>query len=222
LLSASVLASSNRLFTGYWGPVGLMRSNGLLHLSADFAGLETSNSVLQVFRSNVLSGAIYGASGTILGTLAETNPLVTGWAVTTQSLSFSIAEPTRVAGYDGTMLEGDRFEFAPHASSARIGYIHSSHVLAQGTPSFTIVSEVTEEARLPEPRIQMERVASGLMVSWPYLGGFYALVRTNLTGEPLTYLYPEYKDFTSYVVLNPTNSMEFISLRHYYWYYSRP
>ena len=223
LLSASGWGTtSNRDTEVYSGPVGLTRSNGLLHLSADFSGLDTSNSVLKVFRSNVFSGSIYGSNSTAIATLAETNPLVTGWVVRTQSVSISIAEPTRVTGHEGTILEGDRFEFAPVASPLRVRYFYSSHFFAQGPTACTITSEATEEPRFPEPRIEIERVPTGLLVSWPALGGYYALVRTNLATEPTEALYPQYNDFRSYVLINPTNAAGFISLRHYYWYYSTP
>lgn len=223
LLSASGWGTiSNRGTELYSGPVGLTRSNGLLHLSADFSGLDTSNSVLHVFRSNVLSGSIYGSNSTAIATLAETNPLVTGWAVTTQSLSISIVEPTRVTGHEGTILEGDRFEFAPVGSPLRIRYFSTSHFLALGMSGCTITSEATEELRLPEPRLEIERVPTGLLVSWPALGGYYAVVRTNLAKEPTAIFYPQYNDPRSYVVIDPTNAVQFISLRHYYYYYSMP
>jgi len=120
------------------------------------------------------------------------------------------------------VLEGDRFEFAPDQSYPRMACITDAPLLAQGVTSFTIVSEVTEEAPVPEPRLQIERTPTGLVVSWPYLGWFYAVMRTNIASEPTEYFAPLYRDFTSYFELSPTNDAGFISLRHYFYYYSRP
>jgi hypothetical protein len=223
LLSASGKASDGP-FDRYWGPVGFTRSNGVVHLFADVSGFSTSNSVLRVFRSNVLSGVIHGVSGRPLATLAETNPLVTGWEATASSLSFSIAEPTGVAGHEGTVLEGDRFEFGPHEAPVRIGYVRNAHVRVHGTAGFSIVSETAEEARAPELRIQIERTSSGLLVSWPAHESYSLMVRTNLGGRQVGFgfPYPEYRDFRRYLPVNPTNSTVFFSLQHRYWYYMAP
>lgn len=222
LLNASGLAFSGSPSDRYWGPAGFTKSNGVLRLSADWSALDATNSVLRVFRSNELSGSIVGPSGAFLATLAQTNPLVTGWTVTTQALSISIAEPAVLTGYDGTVLEGDRFEFAPQESPVVVAYIKEAPILAQGITNFTIISESTEDYRVPEPRLQIDRAPTGLMVSWPYLDGYNPIMRTDLSQEPYEYL-PFYSiDFRSYVIIEPTNAMSFISLRHYSWYYSNP
>jgi hypothetical protein len=211
LLSASGLASLRGSYYSYWGPVGLTKSNGVISVMAGPS--LTSNSLLRVFRENILSGIIRGPSGTALASLAETNPLVIGWAVTVSGLSLSIAEPTTVTGHDGTVLEGDRLELAPHDGTVRIGYAYSAHVFAHGIPEFTIVSELTEEARVPEARLQIERVPPHLVVSWPYHRNFYLVVRTDLTRwNAVGYPSPEYRDFRWYLTVNPTNVMRFYSV----------
>jgi hypothetical protein len=221
-LSASGIGSSDAPYERYWGPVGFTKSNKVVRLAADFSGLDTSGAVLRVFHGNELSGIIHGSNDVAFGSLSETNPLVTGWAASGNSLSISIAESTRLIGHDGTLLEGDRFEFAPDISPIRFGSISSADVRMLGTAQVTIVSETTEEARVPEMRMQIERASQGLVVSWPYHPGFYALGRTNLNDDYATYLPAEYRDFRWYAPVNPTNRMQFFSLRHQYSYYITP
>ena len=224
LLSGSGLGSSDRPYiTRYWGPAGFTRSNGVLHLSADFSGLGSSDCVLRVFRGNSLAGTIPGASGAVLATLTETNPMITGWASVLDSLSISIAEATGITGHEGTILEGDRFEFAPTGNLMRIGRLYSAHLLAQGSPAITIVSEFTEEAPASELKLQIERVASDLMVSFPYHPYVYVLARTNFADGYVTRDAPaEYRDFRWHMPVYPTNSLRFYTLRHTQYYYIYP
>ena len=223
LLSASGLGSSDSPSSRYWGPVGFDRSNGMCRLFADFVGLDASNSVLRVFRGETLSGTIVGANGTFMATLTDTNPVIAGWAAELDTLAVSIAEPTRVTAHDGAVLEGDRFEFAPYLSPVRIGQIHSAHIVAQGTAGFTITSEVTQEAPVPELRLQIDRAPSGLVVSWPYHRSIYVETRSNLLdGFTWDYQQPLFRDFRWFMPVNPTNAARFYSLRHIYWHYINP
>ena len=223
LLSGSGRGSIDPYYDSFWGPAGFVRSNGVLYLFADFSELGTSNCVLQVFRSNVLSGAIYGVNGTALASLTATNPLVAGWTANTSSLSLLIAEPATVTGHEGTVLEGDRFEFAPHQATVQIGYIKSVHVRAHGTPGFTIVSELTEETPVPEMRVEIERAGPQLVVSWPDHRYFFPVVQTNVIGGYVVrYPAPRYRDFRWEMRLSPTNAMQFFSLYHQNHYYVTP
>ncbi|HTD88119.1 MAG TPA: hypothetical protein VK850_16210 [Candidatus Binatia bacterium] len=226
MLSATGLRSIEDPYTPqYFGPAGFTRTNGALNLSADFTYLRTSNSVLRVFNGDSLSGTILGPNGSTLATLTETNPMLTGWSAGLETFSFSIAQSTRVTGYDGTLLEGDRFEFVPHQNEMHIGQLYDANVVAQGTPRYTIISESTEEAPVPELRMRIDRTPVDLLISWPYRASFSVDIRSNLTSFGFVYDGPfptQYRDFNWYMSVSPTNDMRVYSLRHYYYYYFNP
>jgi hypothetical protein len=149
---------------------------------------------------------------------------VTGWALTLSALSISLAAPTTITGHDGAHLEGDRFEFAPHQSPVTLAHFFTADVRAHGMEAFTLTSEVTEDARVPELRVHIERASPGLLVSWPHHPNFYLAARSNLGGDQVGYDYGarQYRDFRWYLPVNPTNKMRFFSLRHIHWYYNTP
>ena len=223
MLSATGLRSSEEPYTPqYFGPAGFTRSSGVLHLSGDFTYLRASNCMLRVFLGDAPSGTILGANGSSLATLADTNRVI-GWSAALETFSFSLAEATPVTGHDGTLLEGDRFEFAPYQNEMHIGQLYDANVVAQGTPRYTIISESTEEAPVPELKMQIDRAPSGLVVSWPHRLWFYLVSRNKVFDDVYDGVNStEYRDFHWYTSVDPTNDMRVYSLRHYYYYYINP
>ena len=222
-LSTVAQASYQGLFHRYLGPVGFVKTNGLLNLHGEFSDALTSNAVLRVFLSNSLVATIQGPSGSILATLSDTNPLVVGWSVTVSNLSFSLAEPTDLTAHDGGMARGDRFVFEPEPSAIQSSHVLTAHVLAQGFPEFTILSESTVEATAPIIKLDIERRANELLLSWPFHRHFFYLgVLSTVTNQPHDVLYPRIQGFRYQVQVPPTNSIEFFSLRHNWYYYIQP
>jgi hypothetical protein len=231
LVSAAGTSSTNRE-GAYYGPVGISRTAGAGRLLADFSGLGATGVVVEASLHGVTVGSfVVSGTGTV-GTLAVTNPTVLRCSAgvrdstTGASFSFTLADVTTFTSTTGLELVGDEFRLSPAAPGAVVGTL--KHIVLQGVgvERLIVTNESVQVGSLPVLALEIERVGSGVIFSWPATPNIFIYGRTDLSpGDwgSSGVAGVHYADFRTYAALpRLTNAVRFFRLEHYYNHYIYP
>jgi hypothetical protein len=231
LLSAAGTSSTNRAGV-FYGPVGVGRGDDLGYLIASFVGLSATGVVVEAFLNGTSAGSLLVPGGGELGTLAATNPTIARCGAgardgsTAAWFSFKLVEPTVFTTIDGLTLMGDEFRMTPAAPAEVVGTV--KHVVLQGLglDRLTLLNESAQIVPVPPLVIKIQKLGTGVKISWPATQHQSLVSRTNLNeGSWQSYglgVYG-YSDFQAHVTIPAlTNTTRYFGLQHFYHHYIGP